>query len=283
MVEVLKAGMYDTIQDFGRANCQEFGVPFSGVMDMYSASLANTILGNSSNVAVLECAIVGPKLKFYTDTLVCITGADMSARINDVSVKTNTVISVSANDILSFGKLIYGCRAYISVLGGFLTEEKMSSMSMYQGITSANKLQKGDRLRISEEHKTKKSMSFSSVKVNAKHFETLDLNVYKGPEFDALDETQKELLFQQEFTISKDSNRMAYQFDQRLNNKLSSIITSLVLPGTVQLTPSGQLMVLMRDCQTTGGYPRIMQLSENAINIVSQKFFGDKIRFKCLK
>ena len=61
------------------------------------------------------------------------------------------------------------------------------------------------------------------------------------------------------------------------------MLTSAVFPGTVQLTPSGQLIVLMRDCQTTGGYPRIFQLTEAALNSVSQKFVGDKIRFKCIK
>ena len=72
---------------------------------------------------------------------------------------------------------------------------------------------------------------------------------------------------------------MAYQLKEPLENELTSIITSLVLPGTVQLTPSGKLIILMRDCQTTGGYPRILQLSEDSINRLAQKFTGDKINF----
>ena len=75
---------------------------------------------------------------------------------------------------------------------------------------------------------------------------------------------------------------MAYQLEPLFQNSLEPILTSPVLPGTIQLTPSGQLIVLMRDCQTTGGYPRVLQLTEKSINILSQKTTGNdlKIRLK---
>ena len=111
------------------------------------------------------------------------------------------------------------------------------------------------------------------------NFNSKTLKVHKGPEFDRLSISEKENLFSQEFTISKENNRMAYQLSEAVQNNLTPIITSLVLPGTVQLTPSGKLIILMRDCQTTGGYPRVLQLNDKAINILSQKFTNDKIRF----
>ena len=76
---------------------------------------------------------------------------------------------------------------------------------------------------------------------------------------------------------------MAYQLDELIVNTLSDIITSLVLPGTIQLTPFGKVIILLRDCQTTGGYPRILQLSNVAINVLAQKKAGDKIRFKLVE
>ena len=75
---------------------------------------------------------------------------------------------------------------------------------------------------------------------------------------------------------------MAYQLEEPIKNNLKPIITSLVLPGTVQLTPAGNLIILMRDCQTTGGYPRVLQLTEHAINILSQKYVGKKVQFKLI-
>ena len=81
------------------------------------------------------------------------------------------------------------------------------------------------------------------------------------------------------FSISDDNNRVGYRLKESLKNNLSSILTSAVLPGTVQLTPSGKCIILLQDCQVTGGYPRILQLSEIAIARVSQKITGDKIQF----
>ncbi|WP_298899171.1 biotin-dependent carboxyltransferase family protein [uncultured Psychroserpens sp.] len=282
MIEVLKAGLLDTVQDSGRLGSQEFGVPFSGAMDNYSYALANSILGNPSDAAVIESTIVGPKLKFHADTSICITGAQMHPAINGNAVRNNIEISVKVNDVLSFGKKEYGCRIYIAVAGGFQTKKVMNSRSMYNGITDDVKLKKGDILPIVGRHYVDSKM-FSSIKVDKTHFYNESIEVTIGPEYEKLDTHLKELLVNQEFTISVNSNRMAYQFNETLHNSLEGIITSLVLPGTIQLTPSGQLIVLMRDCQITGGYPRILQLTEASINVLSQKFLGDMIRFKRIK
>ncbi|MCD2259113.1 5-oxoprolinase subunit C family protein [Psychroserpens luteolus] len=281
MIELLKAGLLDTIQDSGRMGFQEFGIPFSGAMDNYSYTLANSILGNPSDAAVIESTIVGPKLKFHADTSICITGAQMQPAINGNPVRNNIEISVKVNDVLSFGKREYGCRTYIAVAGGFQTKMVMNSRSMYKGITDDVRLKKGDVLPIVGRNYVDSKM-FSSIKIDTTHFYKHSIEVTIGPEYEKLDTHLKELLVNQEFTISMNSNRMAYQFNETLHNSLDGIITSLVLPGTVQLTPSGQLMVLMRDCQVTGGYPRILQLTEASIHVLSQKFLGDMIRFKCI-
>lgn len=280
MVEVIKTGLLDTIQDFGRSKFMSYGVPISGVMDRYSAGLANSILGNDKNAAVIECVGFGLRLKFLQATVICITGANMSATLNSKPIKNNTAITVKESDELAFGALIYGCRSYVSVFGGFQTETVMESRSMFKSVTSNFRLHKGDLIPISEVN-IETQVSYSSIKVNATHFETTVLEVIKGPEFDNLSQQAQVALFESDFVISISSNRMAYQFENRIENTLAPIITSLVLPGTVQLTPSGSLIVLMRDCQTTGGYPRIFQLTETAINMLSQKFLGHMIRFKC--
>ena len=84
------------------------------------------------------------------------------------------------------------------------------------------------------------------------------------------------------FTISNHNNRMAYQLNESFDNQLEPIITSLVMQGTVQLTPSGKIIILMRDCQTCGGYPRILQLSKKSINILSQKHMLNHIKFELI-
>ncbi|WP_282135719.1 biotin-dependent carboxyltransferase family protein [Seonamhaeicola maritimus] len=280
MIKVLNPGMYSTIQDFGRFGYQKYGVPCSGVMDRKAASFANAILGNNNELPVLEMTMLGPKLQFDCNTIICVSGADMSPKLNNTFILNNKPISVKKGDVLSFGKLNNGVRSYLAVSGGFSTEKVMESYSMYAGITNQSKIEKNDIIEVSIKSELFENQH-ASIKMNTDYFGSKDIEVFKGPEFETLSESQKELLFNQDFTISKDNNRMAYQLNEPLENSLEPIITSLVLPGTVQLTPSGKLIILMRDCQTTGGYPRVLQLKESSINVLSQKFTGQMVSF-CL-
>ena len=281
MIKVIKTGFYDSIQDLGRFGYQHYGIPYAGVMDISSTILANTLLGNDSKEAVLEITMSGPQLKFCCNTNVCLAGADISPSLNGKSIKLNTVIAVSRNDILSFGRLRSGMRSYVAVLGGFKTEMIYGSKSMYKGITKQFKIAKNDILAIDEFNKVSEK-KHAKIKVINTDKETNIIKVYKGPEFDKLSKNNIDFLISKPFKISKDSNRMAYQLDEKIENTLEAILTSLVMPGTIQLTPDGQLIILMRDCQTTGGYPRILQLAEKSIDIVAQKSLGQSIQFELI-
>lgn len=280
MVKVLHPGFFSTIQDLGRKHFQHLGVPFSGAMDMYAAKIANAILGNDEDSAVLEVTMLGPKLEFDCNTIISITGANLSPVVNGIEIKNYSAINIHKGDILSFGKPIKGFRSYIAVSGGFQTEVKLESRSMYKGVTKTQCIKKGDELEIIP--RSRSIENYSSIKFNIEYLDSNIITVYKGPEFENLNKTQINTLFNQEFTVSKNNNRMAYQLYEPVLHELDELITSFVLPGTIQLTPSGKLIVLMKDCQTTGGYPRVLQLSESSINTLSQKMTGDKISFKLL-
>jgi len=281
MVKVIKPGFFTTIQDLGRFGFQDYGVPISGSMDQYSAQFANALLNNDKNDAVLEITMSGPTLHFDCHTIICISGADLSPTLNGKAIKLNTIITIKPNDVISFGKLYSGFRSYLAVKDGFQSEIKLNSRSMYKNVTSKYKIELNDVLQINEILSIESS-KYASLKFNTILFDINYLEVFKGPEFELLTPNQKQKLFDQEFTISNLNDRMAYQLEEPFENSLTPIITSLVLPGTVQLTPSGNLIVLMRDCQTTGGYPRILQLKETSINCLAQKFKGQKIRFQLI-
>ncbi|GAA4303817.1 biotin-dependent carboxyltransferase family protein [Aestuariibaculum suncheonense] len=251
-------------------------------MDRYSAGLANIILGNAPDLAVIEMTVMGGVFQFDSDTVICVTGADMSPKLNGETIPQNLPVKIVTGDVLSFGKLRKGVRCYVAVLGGLLSEKILESRSMYQGVTKQSVLLKNDIIEITT------SSSFliiknALVKLKDEVFENDYLEVFKGPEFDLLTKNQQTFLMSNSFSISKNNSRMAYQLEECLENVLEPIITSPVLPGTVQLTPSGQLIILMRDCQTTGGYPRVLQLKESSINVLAQKFTGDKIQFNLLE
>jgi biotin-dependent carboxylase-like uncharacterized protein len=281
MVEVLKAGFYDSIQDIGRVGYQQYGVPYSGIMDVYAATLANSLLGNEVNEAVMEMTMTGPSLRFQCDTFICVSGADMCPSLNGKSIRMNCVEQISKGEILNFGKLNNGFRSYLAVKGGFQTETIFKSKSMYPGITKKFKIRNGDSLSIKKISNVL-NKQYASIKWNDTYLKTKTINVFKGPEFNQLSEIQSAQLFLNDFTISKNNSRMAYQLEGVFYNELDPILTSLVLPGTVQLTPAGNLIILMRDCQTTGGYPRILQLEESSIDTLAQKYMGQKIKFQLI-
>jgi biotin-dependent carboxylase-like uncharacterized protein len=278
MIKVLKSVLYTTIQDKGRVGFASLGVPISGAMDSYSSDLANRILNNSLDCALLEITLGGCKLQFLSKTTMCISGGDFSPTINNQPILLNSKISIKKNDILSFGKVNFGVRCYLAVKGGIQSDIKLGSRSSFKNITRNFLLKSGDYLPIST-LKVDLGTASSQVKVNKNHFESKIMECFRGPEFEALDIHQQKILFETEFSVSKDINRMGYKLNEILENNIPSILTSAVLPGTVQLTPSGKLIVLMRDCQVTGGYPRVLHVSEESINRLSQKMAGDKIQF----
>ncbi|MGY5848540.1 5-oxoprolinase subunit C family protein [Salegentibacter sp. HM20] len=278
-IEVLHPGLFSTLQDFGRRGFQKYGVPFSGAMDRKAHKTANLILRNKADAAVLEITQMGPKLKFSAPAKIAISGAYLSPNLNNSTIENNEVIKVEAGDVLSFGRPVSGSRAYLAIAGGFQTEKVLESSSWYDGITEYQILEKGQQIRF-REVSDEVTETHTSIKFDTSYLESKYLEVYPGPEFELLPKQLKHKLQESTFSISKNNNRMAVQLEQKLENELQPIITGPVLPGTIQLTPGGNLIILMRDCQTTGGYPRVLQLGEDAINCLAQKKTGDEIVFR---
>ena len=180
MIKVIKPGLYSTIQDMGRKGKQSYGIPCSGSMDSFSSDLANKILNNSKNSAVIEITMVGPVLEFINETVICITGANLSPFLNNKIIKMNNPIYVKPYYVLSFGVLKSGLRSYIAILGGFKTEKVLGSRSMFKNLTKAVKLAKNDVLNFNKE------IIFKSSKINLHKTSNIDneIKAYEGPEFD---------------------------------------------------------------------------------------------------
>jgi biotin-dependent carboxylase-like uncharacterized protein len=277
MVEVKSAGLLTTIQDQGRFGFRKFGVPLSGVMDLFSANVANALLNNDANCAVIEATIIGPTLKFNQSTFIVVTGAICDLKINQKRVSLNTVIKINSGDVLSAGKVSKGVRSYIAVVGGWQSSLVLNSRSYYAGVTKNKMIQSGDKLDILPVNKN--IINRTSVSFNANHLNSTEIEVSKGPEYEMLDQYSRDNLIDQTFKVSSQSNRMAYKLEHNIDLKADEIITSSVQPGTVQMTPSGELIILMRDCQTTGGFARVLQLTESAINQLAQKSAGSTLDF----
>ncbi|GEQ86181.1 KipI antagonist [Patiriisocius marinistellae] len=277
MIKLLTSGLFTTIQDRGRFGYRNQGIPVSGAMDMASATLANTVLNNVENEAVMEITMLGPTLFFEVDTFICITGAIFNPILNGVEVPMFKRVHVKNNSTLKIGAAQQGMRGYIAVKGGFDVEKILGSYSQYKGVTNLYQLKKGDELSLKQPKV--EGFQISEDNIIKKLSSEIYLEVTKGPEFDMLTTQEQEILLNFKGVINPQSNRMAYLLGNILNINPPDIITSAVQPGTVQVTPSGTCIVLMRDAQTTGGYARVLQLTSKAIDVLSQKQPMERITF----
>ncbi|WOI23289.1 5-oxoprolinase subunit C family protein [Nonlabens ulvanivorans] len=270
---ILSSGFNSTIQDMGRLDYREYGVPHSGAIDQDSSRLANRLLNNRDDDAVIEMTLLGAEIIFSEPTQIAITGAYCKIVVQCMGYESPCVIAVKTGDVVKIGPAIRGNFIYMSIKEGFQSEESLGSQSYYPHILDNALLKKGDHLSY---HRAEKSIDqFDEIPSNL----NASLKAYAGPEFHLLNRKQQEQLLGTSFTISKLWNRMAFQLEETLVHTLSAIKSSPVLPGTIQLTPDGKLIVLMRDAQTTGGYPRVLQLTEEAVNIISQKRVGEALDF----
>lgn len=277
-IKVINPGFSSSLQDLGRRGTQSYGVPVSGPMDSISFKLANAILDNFINDAVMECTMSGPSLLFNEETEVCITGADAEIRVNDRLESSYKRITVKKGDILKVGNFKKGIRCYIAVRFGFITKEYMNSKSYYYPLTPQGFLSANDILEFTP-FKTKTPKT--GTRVRSPQLWSRDiLRVQKGPEWHFVQEQAPRLL--EQALLIGPNNRMGYRIDSDLQQSWPEMFSSAVLPGTVQATPSGQLLVATADCQVSGGYPRILMLDQEALSILSQKKTGEHISFDLL-
>lgn len=267
-VKVISPGLFTSVQDEGRKGFAHWGIPTAGAMDRGSLHRVNALLGNPNHAAVLETTFVGPLLEFEAATAIAICGAQAMVQLNGQEVPQNQRINVTAGDQVRIGKSEAGVRSYLGVEGGFLTDTLLGSRSWTRGLTNSFRLQKGELLSIGNATEKKKT----NRTIEATPLDNLAFEVLPGPEFSWLSPEQQEQLFSQSYRLTTSSNRMAFSFtaDPILPHSEVVFLTSPVLPGIVQWYPNGQLVLLHRDAQRTGGYPRILIFDNHALDQIAQ-------------
>lgn len=283
-IEVLSTGLFDTLQDEGRAGHQSQGVPLGGAMDRKSAALANQLVGNPLGTPVVESTLLGGRLCFHGPAQIALTGALAQPKLDGQPIPTYTTVNVSPGSVLNIGGMQQGCRTYLAIRGDWLIRKWLGSCSPppYQSdlLTPESRLQRGQRWQIRESAPI--SVRSIAPKEQPAFPHIRDIKVFPGPEWTAFSIAATERFLNRAFTISKDANRMGLRLQENLPDAdcLPSLLSSAVLPGTVQLPPSGQPIILMADAQTTGGYPRLVQACTDDLPTLAQCRPGDQIRFR---
>jgi len=262
-IQIHKQGISDSIQDRGRYGYQHIGIQVNGCIDYLSATLANTILQNKIENPVFEIHFPASCFTFSGAEIICITGANFVPVLNDQSIPLYTPIQVKEGDILQFLQPLEGRTAYIAVQGKISSEQWLNSYSY-----SNQRIQKNEVFEIASmtsgqlENST---ISFKQTlihKVHAHLHSNTPIRIIPGPAWNNLEADSIQQLLHSQFEISSQANRMGFKLKgpTLIQQKTDEPLSSAVTRGTLQLLPSGEIIVLMADHQTIGGYANLGQI-----------------------
>lgn len=285
-MKILTGGFMTTIQDMGRFGYQETGMSVSGVMDTHSAALANILVGNTENEAVIEVTMMGPMIEFAEDNIVAVTGGNLGARLDGALMPRYEAVPVKKGQTLSFGGMMGGTRAYLAVAGGFDVPVVMGSKStnLKSGIGGykGRKLGVGDEIGFAAPKTWLPNMKKRKLPLPDYSAKEYTLRVVMGPQDDCFTEKGIATFLGSSYTISNEYDRMGcrMQGDVIEHKNGGDIITDGISFGAVQVPSHGNPIVMMADHQTTGGYTKIANVISVDLPVLAQCMPGCKIRFQ---
>ncbi len=285
IITFVTSGLRTTTQDRGRRGYTHLGIPVGGALDTTALRYANQLVGNPIDTPVLEITLSGPQLVCEQAGSIALTGADFGVHINGEEKPSNARIVLDAGDTISFSKPTKGCRGYLAVEGNWQVQRWLGSASALR-IGSQELLpnavwKAGDTLVT----RARRVKPWSSPALKPGPLST-QINVYKGPEFQWLTDEAREALLSAPIGICELSNRVGLRTDTTLllkeKYRHTEMLSSGVMPGTVQLTSSGEAIILLADGQTIGGYPRVLQCSQFSLRSLGQVRAGDTLSLKLI-
>lgn len=293
--DVIKPGLLSTLQDEGRFGHRKHGVIVSGPMDAFAHRAANVLVGNPTGAATLEMTWNGPLLIARSDMLLAICGGDLDARVDGEPVQLWRPLVIRAGSTLELKHAVQGCRAYLAVGGGFRADEALGSRSTYLragiGGFAGRALQAGDRLAVHEPRWKPEAMQryvrqtrAVSTRCRPPYADEPTLRIVRGREQPLFREASWAQLLEQAFIVTPQSDRMGFRLAgeaalERMDGAETELISEAVAAGTLQVPPSGQPLLLLADCQTTGGYPRIGHVITADLPLAAQVRPGGQLHF----
>lgn len=285
LCKVIKPGLFTTVQDLGRRGSQRYGMPVSGAMDSYAFVAANLLVGNSPNDACFEITLLGPELEFLANSQIAITGAALSPVVNGEEVVCWQTLQVHKGDVLSFGHPKDGGRAYLAARGGINSPVVLGSRSTYIrggfGGFQGRQLKMEDVIEICKPSEVFKR-GFALPQELIPHYGSeVNVEVVLGPQSDYFTEKGLKTFLSNVYKVTAESDRMGYRLEgSEVEQRGSFEMVSDAIPaGAVQVPRSGKPIIVMRDAQTTGGYPKIAVVTTPDISRLGQVKPNDKILF----
>ncbi|WP_375418075.1 biotin-dependent carboxyltransferase family protein [uncultured Hymenobacter sp.] len=305
-LHILRPGLLTTVQDLGRPGYQQAGIVVGGAMDATALRVANLLVGNAETAAGLETSGPGLRLLFEADALIALTGAHFSPTLNGQLVGLSRPVGVGAGTELAFGTPVAGSRAYLAVAGGVAVPPVLGSRATYLragfGGLRGRALLAGDGLPVGEPTAIGRRLGASLIPYPPPATQPAwtaarwtpgpglcptplpnpIVRAVAGPEYEQFSAASQRAFWQEPFTITTAADRMGYRLrgPALARDTNVELLSSAVAFGTVQVPAGGQPIVLLADCQTTGGYPRIAQVISVDFAVLAQAAPGQFLRFE---
>ena len=285
-IKILDAGLLTTVQDLGRYGFQRYGVSASGVMDEYSAKIANKLVGNKVGEAVLETTLKGVQIEFLQNTAVAITGGNCDVTLNGTKIELWQSYLVNRGDILKMGICRSGLRNYLAFAGGIdvpiIMNSKSTNLKAKVGGFNGRKLMTGDVLSVGVG-------SLETPLTLNKHYiptysKDIKVGVILGQQDDHFTEAGIKTFLNETYTVTQESDRMGIRLSSVSGATIehkngADIISDGITFGAIQVPGSGQPIVMMADRQTTGGYTKIGNVISSDLAKLAQATPGTKVKF----
>ena len=286
-ITVVKPGWLTTVQDRGRDGYQQYGVPVSGAMDRYSYIVANRLIGNRDHDAALEITLKGPELLFEKESVISVTGADLTPSVNGVVIPLWTSLLVKAGSTLSFGPRRGAARCYVAIAGGIdvplVLGSRSTHVSSHTGGINGRALAQGGVLMggVPSSHTSTTIGRSLPERLRPVYSNGATLRILPGPQRESFTTQTFEILTTSSYQLSNQSDRMGYRL---IGPKLAQAgaghhISDGTAMGALQVPQDAQPILLMADRQTTGGYPKIAVVISADLHLAGQLTPGDTLRF----
>ncbi|MEH3112458.1 biotin-dependent carboxyltransferase family protein [Pedobacter terrae] len=297
-ISIIKPGLLSTVQDMGRYQYLSQAVPVAGAMDELAHRLANKAVGNDDHCATIEFTYADASFKAETSILIAYAGDGAFLVYNNELMPAEKPLFVAAGSVIKLINNPLGVRTYLAIAGGWDVPDVMESKSTYLtaafGGYKGRALQKTDILvsgsKLSEisykilNQLTKRSLTYPNWSISRNSLlpeNRKKIRVVLANEICWFDATSILSFLTNTYAIDLRSNRMGYQLTGKplVKKVKEELLSTAVSPGTIQVTGNGHLVILMADCQTTGGYPRIAHVAAVDLPLCAQLKPGDGIQF----
>ena len=285
---VIQPGMHSLLQDGGRRGLHHIGITTGGPLDSHSFRCANRLCDNSDTAACIEILVGGLVLESQIATQIAITGADVPIKINHRTVSGWRNHAIQPGDRIAIGYATAGCRAYLSVAGGIRAPSIFGSVStvVREGLgglhLDGKPLQQGDILPC-QPSATMQNRSVPEQQRPILNSAVTEVRMVLGYQHCQFSQSQLDLFFNSEYTVSQNSDRMGYRLQgPAIVPPYSEMLSEGICLGAVQLPSDGQPIILLSDRQTIGGYPKIGSVFSLDIAKLAQLMPGRKLRFAAI-